>query len=148
MKRYFGFTIAIMMFVAALATAAQAQSNGSPLMRARIPFTFNVGSRELPAGEYNISVLNPSSDRRVLQIRSTDGRVSAMVNTVDLNAKAAEQSKVVFRRYGETYFFAQAQVSGESTSLSALKSSAERTEARMIAKLGRNSSTLTIAAER
>jgi len=148
MKRYFGFTIAIMMFVAALATAAQAQSNGSPLMRARIPFTFHVGSRELPAGEYNISVLNPSSDRRVLQIRSTDGRVSAMVNTVDLNAKAAEQSKVVFRRYGETYFFAQAQVSGESTSLSALKSSAERTEARMIAKLGRNSSTLTIAAER
>ena len=148
MKRYFGFTIAIMMFVAVLATAAQAQSNGSPLMHARIPFAFHVGSRELPAGEYNISVLNPSSDRKVLQVRSTDGRVSAMVNTVDQNAKAAEQSKVVFRRYGETYFFAQAQVSGESTSLSALKSSAERTEARMIAKLGRNSSTLTIAAER
>ena len=147
MKKYLLFTIAITMFMAVLATAAQAQSNGSPLMHARIPFAFHVGSRELPAGEYNISVLNPSSDRKVLQIRSTDGRVSAMVNTIDLNGKAAENSKVVFHRYGETYFFAQAQVGGESTSLSAVKSSAERNEARTIAKLGRAASTMTIAAK-
>lgn len=146
MKKYLLFTIAITMFMAVLATAAQAQSNGSPLMHARIPFAFHVGGTELPAGEYNISVLNPSSDRKVLQIRSTDGRVSAMVNTVDLNGKAAESSKVVFHRYGETYFFAQAQVGGESTSLSAVKSSAERNEARTIAKLGRPASTMTIAA--
>ena len=147
MKRYFGLTIAIMMFVAVLATAAPAQSNGSPLMHAHIPFAFHVGSRELPAGEYTIKVLNPSSDRKVLQIRSSDGRVSAIVTTVDQNAKSAEKSKMVFHRYGETYFFAQAQVSGESTTLSAVKSSAERTEARTIAKLGRSPSTLTIAAE-
>jgi len=148
MKKYFGFTIAIMMFLAVLATAAQAQSNGSPLMRADIPFAFHVGATELPAGEYNISVVNPSSDRKVLQIRSTDGRVSALVNTVDQNAKAPEMSRLVFHRYGETYFFAQAQVGGETTTLAAVKSNAERTEARMIAKLGRPSSTLTIAAER
>lgn len=147
MKTYFGLTIAIMMFVAVLATAAQAQSNGSLLMRAHIPFAFHVGNTELPAGQYNITVLNPSSDRKVLQIRSADGRVSAMVSTADLNAKSTDQSKIVFHRYGETYFFAQAQVSGESTTLVALKSSGERTEARTIAKLGRNSSTLTIAAE-
>ena len=148
MKKYFGFTIAITMFLAVLATAAQSQSNGSPLMRAHIPFAFYVGATELPAGEYNVTVVNPSSDRKVLQIRSTDGRVSAMVNTVDQNAKAFEMSKLVFHRYGETYFFAQAQVSGESTTIAAVKSNAERTEARMIAKLGRSSSTLTIAADR
>ena len=146
MKKYFSLTIAILMFVAVLATA-QAQSNGSPLMHAHIPFAFHVGSTELPAGEYNISVLNPSADRKVLQIRSTDGRVSAIVNTVDVNAKSADKSKVVFHRYGETYFFAQAQVGGESTTIAALKSSAERTEARMVAKLGRAASTLTVAAE-
>lgn len=147
MKKYFGLTIAMMMFVAVLATAAQAQSNGSPLMRAHIPFAFHVGSSELPAGEYSIRVLNASSDRNVLQIRSTDGRLSAIVNTVHMNTKSAEKSKLVFHRYGETYFFAQAQVIGESTSLAAVKSSAERTEARTIAKLGGSSSTLTIAAK-
>ena len=147
MKKYFGLTIAMMMLVAVVARAAQAQSNGSPLMHAHIPFAFHVGSTELPAGEYNIAVLNPSSDRKVLRIQSTDGRVSAIVTTVDQNTKSAEKSKLVFHRYGETYFFAQAQVSGEATSLAALKSSAERTEARTIAKLGRTPSTLTIAAE-
>jgi hypothetical protein len=147
MKKYFGLTIAITIFVAVLATAAQAQSNGAPLMHASIPFAFHVGSTELPAGDYDISVLNPSSDRKVLRIRNTDGRVSAMVNTLDLNAKAPEMSKLVFHRYGDTYFFAQAQVGGEPTTLAALKSSAERTEARMIAKLGRASSTLTVAAK-
>jgi hypothetical protein len=147
MKRYFGLSIAIMMFVAMLATAARSQATGSPLMHARIPFAFHVGSKELPAGEYNITVLNPSSDRKVLRIRSTDGRVSAIVNTLDLNAGAAEKSKLVFHRYGDTYFFAQAQVAGEATTLAALKSSAERSEARMVAKHGRASSTLTIAAD-
>jgi hypothetical protein len=146
MKKQFALTIAIMMFVAVLATAARAQSNGSPLMHAQIPFAFHVGSTELPAGYYDIAVVNPSSDRKVLQIRSTDGRVSAMANTVDENAKNAETARIVFRRYGDTYFFAQAQVGGEPTTLAAVKSNAEKTEARTIAKLGGAPSTLTVAA--
>jgi hypothetical protein len=115
-------------------------------MRAHIPFAFNVGSKELPAGEYNITVLNPSSDQKVLQIRSTDGSVSAIVSTVGTKSKSPEQSKVVFHRYGDTYFFAQAQVSGESTALAAFKSKAERIEARTIASRG-GSTTVTIVAE-
>jgi len=134
MKRYFGLTIAMAMLVAALAITVQAQGSSSRVMRARIPFAFHVGSKEFPAGEYRLTVLNTSSDQRALQIRSTDGRVSAIVNTLGMNAAATEKSKVVFHRYGDNYFFAQAQVAGEATALTAVKSRAERSEERMIAR--------------
>ena len=146
MKRHLSSATAILMFVAVWATTAQSQAASPRLMRAHIPFAFNAGSKELPAGDYSITVLNPSSDQKVLQIRSTDGRVSAIVSTVGMKSKSPERSKVVFHRYGDTYFFAQAQVSGESTALAAFKSKAERTEARMIASHG-GTTTVTIVAE-
>ena len=146
MKRHLSLVIAISMLVAVLATTAQSQAAGPQLMRAHIPFAFHVGNTELPAGEYRITVLNPSSDQKVLQIRSADGRVSAIVNTLGAKVKSFEKSKLAFRRYGDTYFLAQAQVAGESTALAALKSSAERTQARTLASHG-GSVTVTIAAE-
>ena len=147
MKRHLSLAIAILVFVAMWATTARSQAASPRIMRAHIPFSFNVGNKELPAGEYIVTVLNPSSDQKVLQIRSTDGRVSAIVSTLGTKSKSPEKSKLVFRRYGDTYFFAQAQVSGESTALAALKSKAERTEARMIASHG-GTTTVTVVAER
>ena len=146
MKRHLSLAIAILMFVAVWATTAQSQAASPRLMRAHIPFAFNVGSKQLPAGDYNITVLNPSSDQKVLQVRSTDGSVSAIVSTVATKSKSPEKSKVVFHRYGDTYFFAQAQVSGESSALAAFKSKAERTEARTLASHG-GTTTVTIVAE-
>ena len=136
MKRYLSLVVAMMMLVAVAATAARSQSPAPRLMRAHIPFAFNVGNKQLPAGEYNVTVLNPSSDQKVLQIRSTDGRISAIVNTLGMKSKSPEKSKLAFHRYGDTYFFAQAQVSGELTALAALKSHAERVEERTIASTG------------
>jgi hypothetical protein len=123
-----------MTFAALIATTAHAQTSGSRSMRARIPFAFHVGNKELPAGKYNITVLNPNSDHKVLQIRSLDGRASAIIQTFDTSANAAASSRLVFHRYGATYFFAQARVVGESTTLTAVKSNAERTEAAAAAR--------------
>lgn len=146
MKRHLSLAIAIMMLVAVWATTAQSQAAGPELMRAAVPFAFHVGNTELPAGEYRITVLNPSSDQKVLQIRSTDGRASAIVNTLGAKAKSFEQSKLLFHRYGDMYFFAQAQVAGESTALAALKSKAERVEERTLANK-ESKTTITIIAE-
>ena len=134
MKQYLSLTITTMALVAVMAGAAQAQTSGAQNLRAHIPFAFHVGAKELPAGDYKIAVLNPSSDRKVLQLRSVDGRVSAIVNTIDRSANAAAKSKLVFHRYGESYYFAQAHVLGESTTLAAVKSSAERIEAEATAR--------------
>jgi len=136
MKKFLSLPIAIMALTGVVATAAQAQTAGAQTMRARIPFAFHVASKELPAGEYTVTVLNPSSDHNALQIRSLDGRSSAIIQTFAKAAHASDSSKLMFRRYGQSYFFSEAQVAGDSTALRALKSKAERIEAEIASRPG------------
>ena len=136
MKRHLTITIAMMMFLAVVTITAEAQTLGSQKMRARIPFAFNVGQTELPAGEYTVTVLNPNSDRKVLQIRSDDGKLSALIQTSELNTNTQEQTKLVFNRYNNRYFFAQARMAGESTTLAAVRTSFERNEEQAVARKG------------
>lgn len=125
-----------MMFLAVVTITAEAQASGSQIMHARIPFAFNVGKTELPAGEYTVTVLNPNSDRKVLQIRSADGKLSALIQTGERETNVQDQTKLVFNRYGNKYFFAQAQTAGDSTTLAAVKSSVERNEEQAVARKG------------
>lgn len=136
MKNRLTLTITIMMLVAAAAITAEAQVFGSTQMRVRIPFGFNVGNRTLPAGDYTVTVLNPNSDRRVLRLRSKDGRSSAVIQTNGAESNATADAKLVFNRYGDAYFFAQAQMAGDSTRLTAVKTKAERHKEREIARNG------------
>jgi len=145
MKRHLNIPMAVMLFVGVLAAGAQAQTSSAQKVVANIPFTFNVGQTELPAGKYTITVVNPSSDRKVLQIRNADGRLSAMIQTTSVLRNAADDAKLVFHRYGDRYFFAQAQMAGDATSLAAVKSKAERAERDALAKAGKKSVVVTIA---
>ncbi len=132
MKRYLQLTIALMVVCGVSATTSQAQTNTSPTMRADVPFTFMVGDKTLPAGVYTVSILNSTSDRKTLQIRSENGRLSAMVQTSGANTTPAKHTKLVFHRYGDHYFFAQAQLAGDSTILAATKTRAERATQRAL----------------
>lgn len=126
MKKLF-YTLMMIVVVATLfASAAQAQTSSQQIVIAKIPFAFTVGKTNLPAGKYTFTVVNPTSDRKVLQIRSVDGRASAMILTNSVNGILAEESKLVFERYDDLYFFTTAQIAGESTSLAALWSKSER----------------------
>jgi len=122
MKKYFYIPLAVVIVVGVLATNAQAQSSSSQRIVANIPFTFNVGKTSLPAGKYTFTVVNPTSDRRILQIRSNNGRSNAMILTSDVIGEVAENSKLVFECDGDRYYFAQAQIAGDSTSLAAPRS--------------------------
>ncbi len=137
--------IAIMILCTAFVISGNAQTSASPTIRARIPFTFTVGEKTLPAGVYTVSVLNPSSDRKALQIRSETGRASAIIQTNSVNGERDGEAKLVFRRYGESYFFAQAQMAGEATSFAATKTRAERATQRAMRRGG--SSTIAVIAE-
>ncbi len=137
MKRDLYLIIAIMLAVniacGVFAISAEAQTNVAPTIRANVPFTFSVGDKTLPAGDYTVSILNPTSDRKTLQIRSENGRLSAIVQTVGANnASAAKNARLVFHRYGDQYFFAQAQLAGDSTTLAATKTRAERATQRAL----------------
>lgn len=136
MKRHLTLTIAIMIIGGVLATNAKAQTAGSQTMRANVPFAFTVGDKNLPAGVYTVRVINPNSDRKALQIRSQDGRVSAITQTVSINAKLDNNARLVFRRYGDRYFFAQAQIAGDTTSLVASRTRAERATHRALKQTG------------
>jgi hypothetical protein len=142
MKKYFNIPLMIMMLAGVLAVSAHAQTNSAQRVIASIPFAFNVGKTTLPAGKYTITVLNPTSDRKTLQIRSLNGRASAIVLTTTSSGRASDNAKLVFERYGDQYVFAQAQM--DETTLAALRTK-ERGD-KQVAKAGKKS-IVVIAAE-
>lgn len=146
MKRYFNITVAIMMLTGILAVSAHAQTSSAQKVIASIPFTFSVGKTTLPAGRYTITVLNPSSDRKILQIRSMSGRSSAMVLTNGISGNASDDAKLVFERDGDRYVFAQAHMAGDETSLAAVRSRSDRNDKNAMAK-SKKKSTVVIVAE-
>ena len=78
-----------------LAVSAHAQTSSVQRMTATIPFEFSVGKTTLPAGKYTITVLNPTSDRKPLQIRSVNGRSSAIVLTMTFRFRPSAASVCV-----------------------------------------------------
>ena len=118
--------IALMLLVGSTAVAAQAQTASRTQLVASIPFQFNVGDQTMPAGEYVINQVNPSSDHAVLRLRTKDGSRTVMIQMNSVIAKAKEGSQLVFNRLGDEYYFSQAWISGENTGLQASKSKAER----------------------
>jgi hypothetical protein len=117
MKRSLNISLIMIVFAGVLAINAHAQTK----VIASIPFAFDVGKTTLPAGRYTITVLNPSSDRKILQIRSMNGRSSVVVLTTGIIGHASDNAKLVFERNGDRYVFAQAQLAGDETTLAALK---------------------------
>ena len=146
MKTYLRLIIAIIVGCGAFAITGNAQTSGAQTIRARIPFTFTVGDKTLPAGVYTVSILNPASDRNALQLRSEDGRVSAIVQTGRVKCAHAASARLLFHRYGDSYFFANAQMAGDVTSLAATKTRAERATQRALRQRG-DGSTVAILAE-
>ena len=127
MKRIISITFAII--ILATAYTAGAQQSSAQVVIANIPFAFTANNKTLPAGKYTITVLNSSSDRKALQIRSMNGRFSAMVLTNAVIGSISDNAKLVFERYDDRYFFAQAQLPGDSTTLTALRSNKEHKHA-------------------
>lgn len=118
--------IALLVLIGSMAMAANAQNNGRSQMRASIPFQFNVGDESLPAGDYIISQLNPASDQVIVRISARDGSSQAVVLMSAVAGKTANNSSLLFNRYGNKYYFAQAWTEGDSEGLRTFKSRSER----------------------
>lgn len=131
MKKQAYTMIAMIVLVGSMAVAARAQTSGRTQLIANIPFEFSVGSKILPAGEYTVRQVNPASDHAVLQLRSKDG--SAMVQMGSVIGRAQDSAKLVFNRYGDQHFFAEAWVDGENNGLQAPRSAVERAAERELA---------------
>ena len=150
MKKQAYTLTAMIVLVASLAVAAQAQNNSRIALVANIPFQFSIGNKTLPAGEYIVRSISDDYSTVVLKIESRDGRTHAMLQTFTVEGKAQNLARLVFHRYGNHYFFAQAWVDGDSAGLEVQKSSAERAAGLEVAaiKMATESAVVTVTARR
>jgi len=110
------------------------------LMTVNVPFSFAVGDQSLPAGEYLVLTVTPE---RSIRITGTDGKHSAIVNTLPNYAKApSANSRLVFHKYGDEYFLAQVWTGGQNVARNPLSSK----RAMEIAGSGGTPQTLTVIA--
>ena len=123
----------VVLVTMAAATTAQAQTMKQ--LTADIPFDFHVGGERFAAGKYTVRCLNPSSDVKVLQLRKTDGQSSVMLHTNSMVGRINRNSKLVFNRYGNQYYFSQAWLVSEGLGMQAVKSRQEKATAKEMARL-------------
>jgi hypothetical protein len=84
-----------------------------------VPFAFNIAGQQLPAGHYIVT-----SKDGFIRILST--KQGLFVPTHTAVRSVSEQSKLVFHRYGDTYFLSCVWVKGTTTGKELYPSRAER----------------------
>jgi len=99
--------IAVVFACFVLAALAFAQTEA---IQAKIPFDFTVGKQTLAAGEYRVAINGPA----MLRVARTDGPGVAgiMTNSIKIGDNDDPRPRLVFHRYGNHYFLAQAWIGG------------------------------------
>ena len=116
-----GMTMLLMIVALAFATAVASNAQSA----ANVPFEFMAGNKSLPAGHYYIS--NSTSGGEVVRIRAAKNETSVFSMTMRvIKGTAAEESKLVFHRYGNRYFLAEIWRAGETEGQKLLKSREEK----------------------
>lgn len=82
------------------ATGAYAQSYA----KADVPFAFNVGTAQLPAGTYEVKVLSQSPYEIMIQNRETS---AAAMSIARRDGSLTGESKLVFHRIGTQFFLSE-----------------------------------------
>lgn len=129
-------------------SSAKAQSSGGTILEVDIPFAFSVGDKTLPAGEYRVRCVNTASDMKILQLRNKAGRASVLVHTSSVIGKTQENATLVFNRYGDRYFFAQAWLVGDNIGMQARKSRSEKATASELASIRRATEMVALTSKR
>jgi hypothetical protein len=119
-------------FTAAVAVPARAETIR---LSGTIPFSFVVGDRTMPAGEYTLSETAAVPGRWVISGRA-DRAGSFLVTSASKKKSAGETPKLVFSRYEDRYFLSQIWTSAADHVFQAPVSRTERRVARTIAARG------------
>ncbi len=95
-RKLFG---ALAIAILALVVNANAQNKA----KADIPFSFDLGSKALPAGTYTVEKLGMSA----IVIRNADTLHASLINVQNAERLDPQRPKLVFHRYGDQYFLYQ-----------------------------------------
>ena len=105
MKRQFLILIAIAAFTTALTTSAFGQRGKT--VRANVKFDFQIGNRVYPAGDYRVESISWQNDN-LLQIRSVGDATKHQFFLANYSKAGQRQTpKLVFEKYGQSYFLTE-----------------------------------------
>jgi hypothetical protein len=111
----------LLLMLTAVSVAAQSERS-----KITIPFSFIVGEKTLPAGEYTVEPNRRNSDRYWL-VQNRDSRTSCLFTTMSVRAnQTQEETKLVFHRYGDQYFLSQIWTPGANSGRELLMPGLER----------------------
>jgi len=117
----------MLLLVAALtlvSAAVSANGQSSRTQITNIPFEFMIGHQTLPAGRYDVT---QSSGGDAVRIRSTNSSLSVMrLSNAIVKTNPNSRGKLVFHRYGNSYFLAEVWSAGYATGRALRESSAEK----------------------
>jgi hypothetical protein len=117
----------------ALAGAAAVYAQ-SKTVTAAVPFNFYMGSTAMPQGDYRVT---ETSDGGVVVLQTTNA--AKAITTFGVSGKSQDEpARLVFRRYGETYFLTQVWTGVGSTGHALSRSAREK-------ELAQNGSAPTLA---
>jgi hypothetical protein len=110
--------IAFCAVLAAMGAATDQTSSGDVVVD--VPFAFSVAGQQLPAGHYFVT-----SKDDFIRIFNAN-KQSALVPTHAAVRAASDDTKLVFHRYGDTYYLSCVWMRGQTTGKELFRSRAER----------------------
>jgi hypothetical protein len=132
-----GLTMLALLLTLALATTvATANGQNQSAVKANVPFEFIVGDKVLPAGDYSVSAIGIGHDALAIQGINANDNAVRLVNTVTRSAK--KSTKLVFHRYGNTFFLSEVWTAGEGQGRQLLKSRQECAIERELSRIAGN----------
>lgn len=113
------FRIVLCGALLAAASSAMGQTRVGDVI-ADVPFAFSVAGQSLPAGHYIVAALGDN-------IKIFNSQTSGLfVPTHGAMRTASDGTKLVFHRYGDSYFLSEVWVTGKTTGRELFRSRAER----------------------
>ena len=111
MKKIFGISTVLSLLV--LLTAATSVFAQSQRARINIPFSFVVGQKSFPAGEYTVEP-NSKDTLTVWSLKGENNKDAIVFTTNSVRSdRNNEQTKLVFSKYEDQHFLAQVWMAGD-----------------------------------
>jgi hypothetical protein len=111
-KQAFGMFTMLSLLLVLTTASVNAQSKRSFI---NIPFSFTVGDKTLPAGEYTIAPVTRGS-HNVWQVESRSRDTRVLITTIPVRAsKTPDEPSLVFNKYDGQYFLSQILTTGDNS---------------------------------
>jgi hypothetical protein len=95
---------------------AQAQIESDVTITANVPHAFVVRNTTLPAGKYEVRVVDAKENSTVLEIRSAKGKMAVFVETEAIEeVRPAGKTELVFDQIGDQWFLTKVFLKGDDS---------------------------------